>query len=837
MTLKENQRQEEVVRERDRQGQSSAGFMGPVIQQFQQNPLPLLAFFVAIFAFYFPALSGEFLWDDVIFSEEKTIHDWSGLWDIWFAPTEITEVHYWPVTYTTFWLEHKLFGLDPVGYHIVNCILYFISVVLIWRLLLKLEIPGAWAISMIYTVHPLHVESVAWLIERKDLLSALFYLGAVHVWLRFRESPNLKTYALTLGLYALGMLSKSIVVTLPAALLVLLWWKQERVSAQDIMRLLPFFAIGFAIALGDYLFYLEREAKELDLAYSFLERVLIAAQAVWFYVGKLLWPTSLVVIYPHFDVSVDNLVAWLSVAAAVGVFILLWSFRHRIGKGALAGVAFFVITLSPSLGFVDYRYMEFSFVADRHQYLAGLGLISVLVGGAVHAMQPHIASFKPVAMSGFAVLVIGLGILTWRQAAIYQDGITFFRYIVAHNPTAYDGYHNLGSALSKADRIEEGYEASLKSLEHQPNKAETHSNIAAALVLEEKYDEARESLKRALELDPMSDAAWQNYGSLLFKQQHYEEALAAFQEANALIPDSIQIHRGIADSYYELGNHTKAVEWIDRTLALTPAPSVRDDLSELSVKILLKLGRIEEAEKRLLDVGQIGNKEHIWRLLELQKMFTKQGDTEGASVYLRRLLKLSEGNPRALQDVADTLREQKQYAEALEIYKKILAIDLYFAQAYGGMGDALFRLERYEEAIESLERSVELLPLPLPPPAIASLILAGQAAGKLGRFADAAQYYERTLKLDPQDVRALEYLAMARFQEKRYEEALRLFTSLRNSLPESANTHSNIGSTLFYLGRYEEAVRSFETALSLDPSMEHLRSNLEQLKKEIEKQK
>ena len=153
--------------------------------------------------------------------------------------------------------------------------------------------------------------------------------------------------------------------------------------------------------------------------------------------------------------------------------------------------------------------------------------------------------------------------------------------------------------------------------------------------------------------------------------------------------------------------------------------------------------------------------------------------------------------------------------------------------AHGGMGDALFRLERYEEAIESLERSVELLHS-TPSSATAPLLLMGQAASKLGRFMDAAQYYERTVELDPQNASALELLAMTRFQEKRYEDALRLFTSLRDNLPETAHIHSNIGAVLYHLGRLEEAIRSYETALSLDPSMEQARSSLEQMQKELE---
>ena len=881
------------------------GFMEPAIQQFQQNALPLLAFLTAIFVFYFPALSGEFIWDDVIFSEEKTIHDWSGLWSIWFSPYEITqEGHYWPLTYTTFWLEHKLFGLNPLGYHIVNCILYFINVALIWRLLLKLEVPGAWVISMLFTVHPLHVESVAWLIERKSLLSALFYLGAVHVWLRFRESSNLKAYALALGLYALGLLSKSIVVTLPVALLVLLWWKQERVSAQDLMRLLPFFIVGFAIALGDYLFYISID-EQLDITYSFWERFLIASQAVWFYVGKLLWPANLMVIYPHWDVSVGNPVAWLFVATTVGVLILLWSYQHRIGKGPLAGVVFFFITLSPILGFVDHKYMMFSPVADRYQYLAGLGLMAVLVGGAVHTMQPHITSFRSVVMGAFAVLIMGLGALTWHQATIYQDGITFFRHIITYNPTARDAHYNLGVALFRSDHVEEAYEASLKSVEFRPSDSLAHSNVAHALILMERYEEAEaslkqaltlnpnnatawqrygslyfeqqryeeayeanlksielqpdrstahlkaavalfqmkryeeaeESFKRSLELDPRDDTAWQNYGGLLFQQQRYEEAITAFQEVISLSADSILTHEAIADSYHRLGHHTKAMEWIDRALTLAPTPSEQGKLSRLSARVLLAVGDTDEAKQRLLQAGHDDDPDHeVWRLLELHKMSTQQGDTDEASVYLQRILKLAEGNPEILQIAADTLREQEQYNTAIEIYKKILAIDLNFSIAYAGMGDALFRLKRYEEAIESLDRFIELHAIS-PSSIIGPLLLMGQAASSLGRPLDATQYYERAVELGSQNVNALGHLAAVRFQERRYEDALRLFTSARDSNPEVAQIYSHIGATLYHLGRLEEAVRNYETALSLDPNMEHVRSGLKHLREKIAEQK
>ena len=138
-----------------------------------------LALGLLVVASYLPALEAGFVWDDTIFADEPVVHAWSGLWNIWFSPADIKkEGHYWPVVYTSFWLEHKLWGMNPLGYHAVNLLLHIANVLLIWRILGRLAVPGAWVIAAVFAVHPLHVESVAWVIERKDLLSALFYLTA-----------------------------------------------------------------------------------------------------------------------------------------------------------------------------------------------------------------------------------------------------------------------------------------------------------------------------------------------------------------------------------------------------------------------------------------------------------------------------------------------------------------------------------------------------------------------------------------------------------------------------------------------------------------------------------
>ena len=267
----------------------------------------LAAFALALLAgvCYLPAmLWGGFVWDDFIWYQSEAVLEWSGLGAIWSWPSGIErERHYWPLTYTTFWLEHKIWGLEPAGYHMVNVLLHLLNSLLVWRLLLRLAVPGAWVVAAVFAAHPLHVESVAWIIERKDVLSGLFYLTAVLVWLRFLEQPRPWRYGLSLLLFVAGLLSKSVVVTLPAALLIVQWWKTGRITGKDLQRLAPFFLVALLITVGDLYSY---DSGRYNLDYSWPERVLIASRALWFYAGKLAWPTELSVIYPLWDINLGD---------------------------------------------------------------------------------------------------------------------------------------------------------------------------------------------------------------------------------------------------------------------------------------------------------------------------------------------------------------------------------------------------------------------------------------------------------------------------------------------------------------------------------------------------
>ena len=567
------------------------GPTGPGSEAERRKLTAAAALGALVAAAYFPAFLAGFVWDDRIFTGTPLVRDWSGLWRIWFSPAEIeNEAHYWPLLYTTFWLEHKLWGYAPAGYHVVNVLLHFANTLLLWRLLARLAAPGAWVVAAVFAVHPLHVESVAWVMERKDVLSGLFYLAAFSAWVRFTEEPRPKrrrrSYLLALAFFVLGLLSKSIVVTLPAALAVWHWWRQGRVTGADLHRLAPFFAVGLAFAVADATFSNTREP--VSLGYSVIERVLIAAHALWFYAGKLLWPADLAVIYPHWEVGVADPREWGYVAAAVAAAAALWLLRRRIGRGPMAGALFFAVTLSPVLGFVDYGYMQFSFVADRYQYLAGIGLTAVLAGAAAHGARKLPEAGRKGAMGVAVAVLIVLGALTWRQAEIYRDGVTFFSHVIAHNPTAREAHRNLGEALTREGRWEEALAAFRIAAALAPEEAREHSNVGAALIMLDRMDEAEEPLRHALALNPRSKYALQNLAAMEAMRERHGEALDLYRRLVEAGPRNPDAYHGLGTALYHLGRPDEALDALERALALDPT---REDVRTNRDEVLAILRR------------------------------------------------------------------------------------------------------------------------------------------------------------------------------------------------------------------------------------------------------
>ncbi|MDE0101454.1 MAG: tetratricopeptide repeat protein [Bryobacterales bacterium] len=763
---------------------------------------------------YLPALEAGFVWDDTILVNESVIHDWSGLWKIWFSPTDIErEAHYWPVVYTSFWIEHKLWGLAPLGYHAVNVLLHLVNVLLIWHLLARLAVPGAWTVAAVFAVHPLHVESVVWVIERKDVLSALFYLTAAGTWIRYTVAPRPGRYLLALGLFTAALLSKSIVVTLPAALIIWHWWQAGRITRTDIVRLAPMFAIAFAVTAADLAFYASREP--LDLGYSLAERVLIASRALWFYVGKLLWPTDLIVIYPLWEISAADPVAWTYLLAAAALAAFLWLGRRRFGRGPVAGALFFAVTLSPVLGFVDYGYMQFSLVADRFQYLAGLGVLAVLLGAAAHGAARLQARTRRLAAVVLAVVLALLGTLTWLQARIYRDGITFFSHIVAHNPNARDAHLNLVAPLAEAGRLEEALAAARIGVERRPDRADAYVALASVLVKLEQFDEADSVLRTALQLAPGHPGARQNLGEALRRRGRYGEAIEMYHAALEADPDLAPAHGGLGLSLVESGHHGEALAALERALALDPDAPSAGKIAMAAGRAAVEAGRLDAADAYFRRAASLESSTPV-PLTELSNLLAAQGRRAEAEDYLRRAHEARPNDPAAFHLIGEVLRTAGRRDEAVASYREALRIDPEFAPAQVGIGAALLDGKRYDEALESLDLSFSSGADAAT--AATAHYLAGRTLLELGRNDEAAAHFQRTIELDPDHAEALDHLALWRFGRQEYEQALALYRVHADLAPDDPTVHANTGVTLYFLGRRDEALASLERALQLDPT-------------------
>ncbi len=841
------------------------------------NASLLLVLGVLVVASYLPVLWAEFVWDDFLLTKLNAVSSWSGIWQIWFDPAaaylqrDAVEGHYWPLLYTTFWTEHKLWGFHPMGYHALNLLLHFVNTALLWRLLLRLGVPGAFFAAALFAVHPLHTESVAWVISRKDLLSALFYLTAVFMWMRFIEKPRTRHYAAALLLFAAALFCKTIAITLPVTLLILQWWREGRITPRDFMRVAPFFLVALAIGGFDMWFYKSKTA--LSFEYSVYERILIASRALWFYLEKLFWPVDLAVIYPRWEIDAVNPVGWAYVVAAAAVAPVLWTMRHRIGRGPLACALFFAVTLSPTLGFVDYSFMGHSFVADRFQYLAGIGVIVLFAATAALGAQ-RLSPIANRAAKGIALaLLVLLSVVTWNQTGVYKTEVSLFKHVISFNPRSWAAHQNLGMALLRLNEFEEAESYLRRSLEIFPLNPKAFRNLGEALKGQERYEESLKWFGVAARVEPGEPLNHAGMGTVFFQLERYPEAISSMKRALELHPDfstAPRIHALIGQAFRKMGHHGEANKHFDLSVKLAMEANPPDlgvlfsraedlrgrKLYEESLKwyrlaigmdsdfalayagmgdSLYQLGRYPEAVssmKRVLELQPDFPMAPTLRYLMVQAS-RRASQPRSVKDETNRAMESGSGEARLFFSRAEELRAEKRYEESLKWYRDALRADPDFALVYAGMGDSLYRLGRYEEAVSSMKRVFDLFPdFPLAP---TLHYLTGEALRELGRYDEAEEHYESALRIGPGFREAISGLGELLLAQERYGEALDRYRMLAQIEPENAATHSRIGIALLKTGRAEEALASFDRALSLDQTLESARDYREQALESIKK--
>ncbi len=534
---------------------------------------------------YLPALRGGVLWDDSSHLTRPDLQSLRGLWRIW-SELGATQ-QYYPLLHTAFWLEHRVWGDAVLGYHLANIVLHALSACLVVTIVKRLSLAGAWLAGLVFALHPVCVESVAWISEQKSTLSGVFYLAAALTYLRFDQTRRKSPYFMALGLFVLALLSKTVTATLPAALGVLLWWLRGRLEwRRDVLPLLPW--LGLAVPAGLLTAWVERVfigAQGADFALTLPQRLLLAGRALWFYAGKILWPSNLMFSYPRWKIDPGEWWPSLFPMGIVALAVALGLLARR-NRGPLAGFLIFAGTLFPVLGFLNVFPFRYSYVADHFQYLAVLGIVVPATSGLV-AAAGRISPGKIGRIALPALLLAALGLSTWRQGGMYRDEETLFRETLARNPDSYfvhldfgtllflqpgrlqeaiaefeaavrlkpdslEAHENLGVALAAApDRLPDAVAEYQAALRYKPDSAGVHNNLGLALSsLPGRLPDAIAEYQTALGIEPDFAAAHDNLGNALAKLPgRLPEAIAEYRAALGIQPDLVEAHTNLGNAF------------------------------------------------------------------------------------------------------------------------------------------------------------------------------------------------------------------------------------------------------------------------------------------------
>ena len=496
---------------------------------------------------YIPAMRAGFVWDDSeVLTASSLIRAKDGIFRIWFTKDS---PNYWPVTWSSFWLEWRLWGMNAAGYHVVNVLLHAASAVLIWRILKRLKIPGAWAAALIFAVHPVNVASVAWIAERKNTLSMLFYALAILWYLQFDDDGDRRWYFLSLGSFLLALLSKTSVVMLPFVLLGCAWWRRGRIGRKDLLRVIPFFALSGIMGLVTVWFESALPyPPEVAHPEGFFARLAGAGWAVWFYIYKAALPLNLSMVYPRWWIDPASPIVYLPGLLLLVCLGLCLRFRRSVGRPVLFGLGYFVVTLFPVMGFFTTALMADTLVADHWQYVSIIGIIALAVGAGATLygrLRPRHRQWLLVAT---AALVGALSVLTWQQTRVYESDETLWRDTIAKDPRCWVAHVNLGRFMFDRKRHEEAITRFRASLRIMPEEeADTpHSAmrrpvpityIGMVLLERGETDEAISHLREALRVRPTFVLARENLAVALLRQDRVAEAMAQHREVLRIRPN------------------------------------------------------------------------------------------------------------------------------------------------------------------------------------------------------------------------------------------------------------------------------------------------------------
>lgn len=765
-----------------------------LLKKLFSGPAAAILLAVLVLGTYAYSASFNYIWDDDTYvTENPYLRSFDGLSRIWVDVGATPQ--YYPVTFTSFWIEYQLFatttgpiptGLNPIVPHTTNILLHLAAVLLLWTILRKLDVPGAWFAAAVFAVHPIHVESVAWVTERKNVLSLAFALLSLWVYLRYAgliaapakpahkpkeegdeeddEGVQMalpdepwRLYALFLFLFVCGVLAKTTVSVLPGVILVIVWWKRGKLSLSDLKPLLVPIALG--LGAGAITSYLEHNPYQIgasgsDWNYGIADRIVLAGQVSWFYVGKLLlphpfvwgdakfaslndvsWttihvpaalkallPWPLMFSYPRWALSAKEPLQWLGTAGVIGVLAALWALRARVGRGAIACVLIYLGCLVPAMGFANVFPMRYSWVADHFAYVASIGLIVMLAAGA--AMLVRRLSTGPIVALALGSVVLGLlSAVSIIHSHSMKDSPTLWTSTLARNPQSWMAAGNLGAIRYAQGRVD-----------------------FERLLDEGKQEEAVAALDRG----NRSGIKWLTY-------------------ATEIKPDAPEM-------YYQLAVVAEATNELD-----------------------LAIGCAQRSDEVAVETGK--PKSRVRPLLFLARMWMRKGDFSKAEMLLLELQSASlEGKLKRT--------DRSSFADA-----RLLYVDLLRKRITNPMDPTPQDQQAIAEAMIQLGEVQELLPANQP----GAPMRVAMRLAEIGRLDAAAPMVADALSADPNNPDAQYVSALLFMMQNQDNQAGQQLSKLIRQHPGFMPPRTKLAELLVKLNRKDEALQQLDLALEREP--------------------
>jgi tetratricopeptide (TPR) repeat protein len=670
-----------------------------------RNLLCALLLIALVFIAYTRVFNAGFIWDDEShLTQNPCIVGPLGLKEIWTS----TRAVYYPLVLTTFWALHKFVGLNPAPYHILNVLMHAGSAVLLWRVLRQLQIRGAWLGAALWALHPITAQSVAWVTELKNTQSCLFYLLSIFCFLKWQEQPRMTRitriadirkqggalskaaqrrlrncrwlvssahqwrFALSLVFFILATVSKPSTVMLPVVLALCVWWRRGRIQWRDLAALAPFALIS---ALASVWTIWEQKfhagASGPEWAQTWPERLIITGRAIWFYLGKLIWPHPLIFIYPRWEINSSQLIAYLPLLAALTGLLALWLTRAKWSRSVFFAAAYYVVSLFPVLGFFSVFFFRYSFVSDHFQYLASMGPLALAGAGIVTVVgrlgelrKLSRADTNALQFSGDRIATIGLKslllpaisgtllfmlvFLTWRQAAVYHDLITLYTATLARNPGCWMAHYNLGIVLRDQGEMDQAITHYRQAVALRPSYAEAHYNLGRLLVQKGQLNDAIAHYEKALEINPADAEAHNNLGVTLFGSGRVDDAIAHYRKAVTIQPDYADASCNLANALLSKDDLDGAIARYSACLALSPNQA---EAQYNLASALLRMGRTDEAIAHYQKVLEL-RPESADARANLASAFLAKGRVRDAIAEYRNALRISPENVAAQSNLA-----------------------------------------------------------------------------------------------------------------------------------------------------------------------------------------